>query len=162
MTKSLDPFRRVITFSGAQSRKGQFKMKHLSKLAITGAVFAFAFTAAAQAQSLRVSVPFKFHAGATVLPAGDYDVKVEQASQRITIVSLDGKGSCFLPYMASYTSNKPGKGHLVFTQYGGVSFLHRVRPDPTNGGFELFTTKAEREMAKANPDRGLAVVDSAN
>ena len=55
-----------------------------TKLAIASALCAVVFTTAAQAQGVRVTVPFKFRAGSAVVPAGDYAVQVDRAHGRVT------------------------------------------------------------------------------
>ncbi len=124
-------------------------MNNFSKLAIAGAVFAFA-SIAAQAQTMRVSIPFKFHAGSELLPAGDYQVSIDQQSRHVTINGIDNKAGCFLNFKTGLLGNEVAKGRLVFHAYGSAHFLQRVEPRATEG-VELFTSRAEREMAKMNP-----------
>ena len=123
-------------------------MNNFSKLAIAGAVFAFA-SIAAQAQTMRVSIPFKFHAGTEILPAGNYQVKIELQSRHVSITGLDNKAGCLLNYKTGLSGKELAKGHLVFNAYGSAYFLHRVEPRASDG-VELFTSRAEREMARVN------------
>lgn len=131
-------------------------MKNFSKLAIAGAIFAFA-SIAAQAQTLRVSVPFKFHAGSELLPAGDYQVNIDQQSRRVTITGINNKVGCFLNFKTSVLGNENAKGSLVFHAYGSAHFLQRVEPRSSEGA-EFFTSRAEREMAKMNPAHEVSTV----
>jgi hypothetical protein len=136
-------------------------LNNFSKLAIAGAVLALA-SLTVQAQSLRVSVPFKFHAGSQVLPAGDYQVSVDQMSRRVTLVSLNGKDGCYLPVKAGISKVWTGKSQIVFNAYGASHFLHRVDPAGTSEGFEVFTSKAEREVAKLTPVREVSAPAGTN
>jgi hypothetical protein len=131
-------------------------MKNFSKLAIAGAVFAFA-SIAAQAQTMRVSIPFKFHAGTEVLPAGEYQVKIDQQSRHITITGLDNKSACFLNFKAGLSNKELDRGQLVFHAYGSANFLQQVQPRASEG-VELFTSRAEREMTKLNPVHEITTV----
>ncbi len=126
-------------------------MMNFSKLAVAGAMFAFA-SIAAQAQIMRVSVPFKFHAGSQVLPAGDYEVRIDQASRRVTVANLDGRAAGFHNFKNSVIQNESNRGSLVFHAYGDSYFLHAVRPKMADGA-EMYTSRAERETARSLPLR---------
>ena len=123
-------------------------MNHFSRLAIAGAVFAFA-SIAAQAQTMRVSIPFRFHAGASIMPAGEYQVTINQQSRHLTIAGLDNHAGCFLNYKTAMLGKDAVKGRLVFHAYGSAHFLNRVEPRSSDG-VELFTSRAERELARVN------------
>jgi hypothetical protein len=127
-------------------------MKLISKLAITSAVLALAFISTANAQSMRVNVPFGFHAGKLELPAGMYKVEVNQRAQRVTLNQLDGKANCFLMVKAFNVTGLEQPGSLVFNQYGSSYFLKRVKTGGIENGAELFTSRAEREYAKVKPE----------
>lgn len=133
-------------------------MKFISKLAVTSAVIALAFVSTANAQSMRVDVPFGFHAGSLSLPAGMYNVALNQTTQRVTLSKLDGKANCFLTVKSFNGSRVGDQGSLVFNQYGSSYFLSKVKAAGGLGGAELFTSRAEREFAKAQPDVKPAMV----
>ena len=127
-------------------------MKLISKLAVTSAVMALAFISTANAQSMRVEVPFGFKAGNLSLPAGTYKVELEQRNQRVWLNQLDGKANCFLIVKALNGSKIADRGSLVFNQYGSSYFLTRVKTAGVEGSAELFTSRAELEFAKAQPE----------
>jgi hypothetical protein len=136
-------------------------MKLFSKLAITSAVLALAFISTANAQSMNVAVPFGFHAGRLSLPAGTYQVAVSQAAQRVTLNQLDGKAKCFLMVKDFGSESLAEQGSLVFTQYGSSYFLKRVKTAGVKGDAEMFTSPAEREFAKTQPEaKQIALVAS--
>jgi hypothetical protein len=124
-------------------------MKFISKLAITSAVIALAYVSTANAQSMRVSVPFGFLAGDQTFPAGDYKVALSQQNRRITLIQLEGTARCFLPVKAYSYASAPEQGTLIFNQYGNSYFLTRVNTAGVANAAELFTGRAEREVAKA-------------
>jgi hypothetical protein len=126
-------------------------MKLISKLAITSAVFALAFISTANAQTMRVNVPFGFRAGDMTLPAGIYKVEVANAVQRVTLSQMDGKVSGFLSVKSYSGKGSPEQGSLIFHQYGNSYFLARVNPFGADRGADMFVTKAERELAKLQP-----------
>ena len=126
-------------------------MKLISKLAVTSAVLALAFISTATAQSMRIDVPFGFQAGNASLPAGTYTVEVNQTAQRVKLNQLDGKSNCFLMVKAFNGAGLVDRGSLVFTQHGSSYFLKRVKTAGVEGGAELFTSKAESQLAKVQP-----------
>lgn len=127
-------------------------MKFFSKLAVTSAVLALAFISTASAQSMRVNVPFGFHAGDQALPAGTYKVDLNQRAQGVRLSTLDGKANCLLNVKALGGSGVPDTGSLVFHRYANSYFLAKVKPAGVAGGAELFTSRAERELAKVQPE----------
>jgi hypothetical protein len=136
-------------------------MKLISKLAITSAVLALAFISTANAQSMNVDVPFGFHAGKLSLPAGTYKVEVNQRAQRVTLNQLDGKYNCFLMVKDFDSAGPAEHGSLVFNQYGSSYFLTRVKTAGIKGDAEMFTSPAEREFAKTQPEaKEIALVAS--
>jgi hypothetical protein len=132
-------------------KKEQVTMKFFSKFAVTSAVIALAFVSTANAQSMRVDVPFGFKAGGLSLPAGSYQVAVNREAQRISLSKLDGKVNCFLTVKSFDYSAAPQHGSLVFNQYGNSYFLSKVK-SAGSGGADLSISRAEREFAKAQPD----------
>ena len=136
-------------------------MKSISKLAITSAVIALAFISTASAQSMRVNIPFGFRAGQESLPAGTYNVALSQQNGRVTLTQLEGNAGCFLLIKAYSRSGAPEQGTLVFHQYGNSYFLSRIDAAGVTNGAELFTSRAELELAKVET-RAKQVVVSAS
>jgi hypothetical protein len=126
-------------------------MKLFSKLAVTSAVIALAFVSTANAQNMQISVPFGFNAGKLALPAGTYNVNLNQPAQTVTLHRLDGKANCILMVKSFAGSGMVDRGSLVFTQYGSSYFLARVKTPGVDGAVELWKSHAEREVAKAQP-----------
>lgn len=124
-------------------------MKLISKLTFTSAVLALAFVSVASAESMRVSVPFGFRACGQTLPAGDYRVELNLTNQRITLTQLDGKAGCYMSVKAYTGPGAPDRGTLVFNRYGDRHFLTRVNAFGVPMGAEVFTDRAERELATA-------------
>jgi hypothetical protein len=123
-------------------------MKLVQKLAIAGIAVASLFTAYAQNQVMRVSVPFAFHAGDRTLPAGAYDIRSDYGHNRIAIVAADGKTGCYLQVRNAVVPTKIRRGSLVFHAYGSAYFLNRVDNPGLSNGYEMYPGRAEKEMAK--------------
>lgn len=125
-------------------------MKLFSKLAIAGAVFALAFISTANAQSIRVSVPFSFQAGGQSMPAGEYRVDLNQTGTVITLGPKSGQPSCFLIVKAHTGMGMPDRASLVFNKYGESYFLSDVNILGAPSGVEVFGSHAERELARVH------------
>jgi hypothetical protein len=127
-------------------------MKLIPKLALTSAVIALAFMSTANAQNMRVNVPFAFHAGRVVLPAGTYQVETSQTSPIIRLSQLDGKFACLVMTKAYSGSAQPNRRSVAFNRHGTTYFLSRVTAGSVKGSAEVYTSPAEREYSKARPE----------
>ena len=134
-------------------------MNLVQKLAIGGLALTSLFTAYAQDQVMRVSIPFAFHAGSAMLPAGDYEVRSSHAHAFVAIVAADGSAACNLPIKVRVVPTKARRGSLIFHAYGSSYFLSRVENRGLSDGFDFFTSRAEKEMARINTSREVAVAN---
>ncbi len=132
-------------------------------------VIALGTVLTAQAQTstkLFVTVPFEFHAGDQVLPAGNYTIETPPlgghaaTGSKMVITSKDG--SVYLGLMAMAGDGRIGKPaySVTFNRYGSSYFLKVVQ----NGGITsgLTTSRAEKELAIAydrKPDSTRIVAD---
>jgi hypothetical protein len=96
----------------------------------------------AQGSEMRVNVPFAFHNGSQVMPAGVYKVSIE--SQHLILL----RGASRSAYMtANPESGRPAdKGKLVFQRYGNQYFLREVWPAQSDTGEKCTKSKLEREV----------------
>jgi hypothetical protein len=133
-------------------------MNLIHKLAIASALLAFAFTSFAQPQTLRVSIPFAFQAGAEVLLAGDYVASPDRASWEIRISTVNGAIGCYLPAMVGFERASATPARLMFRAYGNSYFLHRVEPLGTGDGLQLFQSGTQKAMAKTYTGRDVATL----
>jgi hypothetical protein len=96
----------------------------------------------AQSSDMRVSVPFTFHSGSQIMPAGVYRVKIE--SDQLVLLRGDSK--------SGYVMTQPqiGKakdsGRLVFQRYGDQYFLREVWASASTTGQKCVKSKLEREV----------------
>jgi len=114
-------------------------------------VLALAGSVPAYAQGSKVTVPFQFIVGETVLPAGSYLVStVVERSDVLAIRSVDGKAMATALMQPSTTSEKR---HIVlsFQRYGGRYFLAEVNMPGSNGrALPLPKQHLEAMLAKLN------------
>jgi hypothetical protein len=122
--------------------------RHISMIAATLALFLLP-ALAAQAQTIKVSVPFDFSAGLTTLPAGDYVVSKPGASQGVLqLRSDDGRSSAFVLTSSAQSRSINEQSKLIFHRYGNQYFLSQVWAAGSGMGHQLHQSKAEREIAK--------------
>ncbi len=108
--------------------------------------------------ALRVNVPFAFHVGKNLLPAGQYLFEMPNTSgstvtgATLRIQNLDGSICHILITMPAGTS-KTYAYQLVFNNYGGTYFLKQVQ----HGIFtsDLHRSRSEKELSiAASKDMG--------
>jgi hypothetical protein len=115
-----------------------------SLLACTLGAVAMVSTSQAFAQSseMRVNVPFAFHNGSQIMPAGIYKVSIE--SQHLILLRGYSKSA----YMTANpeSGRAAAKGRLVFQRYGNEYFLREVWPAQSDTGVKCTKSKLEREV----------------
>jgi len=111
------------------------------------ALFAAATLFAQGSQTLKVQVPFGFHVGKSVLPAGGYTVYTEGPAHVLRLTSDDSKSTVMIQSNAVEKLSPPSQGMLIFNKYGDEYFLSQVWRPGNNTGRELQKTKREFEVA---------------
>ena len=101
-----------------------------------------------QSSAMGVDIPFEFHAGKTILPAGHYEVTPEAARNVLMIRCLECKAAALIVVNAVEAGKAPETGSLVFNRYNGARFLAQVWTPGWTAGQELPKSKAEREYAR--------------
>lgn len=117
-------------------------------MAITLSVLLAVTTAFAQGPSIRVQVPFEFHAGDKLLPAGEYYTQAFPGSTLTLLSSVDGTASV---YLATHSVDRDAvreHGVVVFHRYGNAYFLRQMWVGGASVGRELPKTRNERLVAK--------------
>ncbi len=108
-----------------------------------------------QVQKLVADIPFEFHYGNAVMPAGHYEVDLTAINVR-GLVSVE----CYTCQVraAALTNNvgggpnAPTEGRLVFNKYGDTFFLAQVWAPGSVHGSALNKSKTEREISRTTPD----------
>jgi len=137
---------------------------------ITAALLMMAIITAgvsAQAQTLQykltVDIPFDFSVSEQKLPAGKYWISRAQESSGDTVVqvqSVDGHSVANRFSIPIVTFKTKNRGELRFHRYGDQYFLSEVWPGGGGTGRGFLKTHAERELARAARDNGIAAVKS--
>jgi hypothetical protein len=118
-------------------------------MAAVMALTAMATTRVAQAQeTVVVNIPFDFAAGKSMLPAGEYSVKVSDTTHALILISRkDSTASAFIITNAVVSANVQTESKLVFNRYGNRYFLSQVWSEGNAQGRQLLKTASEKEIA---------------
>lgn len=124
-------------------------MKKIGLLVAAAALTSFvAGSAFADGTEVKADVPFAFHAGDLVLPAGTYLFTMDdpELPDVLTIQSQDGKRHEFVITSVENELRAIDQTQLVFDQRGRNYFLAEVRP----GGFDeaRVLRRSERDVAR--------------
>jgi len=115
----------------------------------------------AENSTTEFAVPFQFSAGDAILPAGDYQVGIDQTFGRISVTASDLSTSHYLlPHRisASGTDLQEARVALVFHRYGDTYFLREVWRNGREQGFAISETKAEKQAARQGNFRQVALI----
>ena len=122
---------------------------------VSVALLAAASVFAQGSQRLTVQIPFGFHMGNSILPAGQYTVDAPAPSV-LRLNSSDSNSTAIILIHAVEKSNASRndlQGKLIFNKYGDKYFLSQVWSSGNTTGRELPKTKREVEAA-AERNRG--------
>ncbi len=120
-------------------------------LAIVSFCGIYSASLSAQAQPLRVNIPFEFSDRGVTMPAGEYTVSFSTDSQGMLQVS-HAAGSHESVFNSTYNQaysapNDPAT--LTFNRHGNQYFLKQVARGHGGLIYRLPTSRAEREIVKA-------------
>jgi hypothetical protein len=110
-----------------------------------GVLTGFGFRLPAQSVTLRADIPFEFHVGSKLMPAGPYTVSATPG-QGYVRVDGDRDGSTgFFEVSRKEVMDAPGVSTLTFHRYGEKYFLATVQPGWSPFGYETIKTRTEKE-----------------
>ncbi len=101
----------------------------------------------AQTSDLRASIPFEFHMGRAVMPAGNYVIHSDHGA--LILREESGKRSTISLTIGAFRPGPRKPGVMEFNRYGQAYFLATVFGPDLPEGRALLKTKAEQEYAKA-------------
>ena len=126
-------------------------------------IYSFAATLFAAASlyaepPIRAQIPFPFHVGGSVLPAGVYTTDMSIRSGVVLMLrSADSKSSAVVltnGVLATGESNQP---RFVFQRYGDEYFLYQVWTGQSGVGHQLAKSRLEIEV-EARAKRGIQTI----
>jgi hypothetical protein len=110
-----------------------------------------AMTADAQTGAgVKFEAPFEFTVGGKTLPAGKYSIERLRydASDILVIRDADRNGLVNFRVARRASKQESDTCKLIFHRYGNTSFLKQIQYGYGIDGYELFKSRAEREMIK--------------
>ncbi len=120
-------------------------MIKISIVALALGLLMFSSVSASAAGGVKANVPFAFHAGTVMLPAGEYVFSMGWHSDLVVTYS-SGSHACILPMVREQNLASAGY-RVIFTKYGDEYFLSEVRSRDFHGN--LPKTQAEKMLAMA-------------
>jgi hypothetical protein len=123
-------------------------MKSFKYLVFVGAFAALACTSLrAQSTDMRATVPFDFHAGDRLMPAGEYVIHGQ--GQLVYLHGEDGAIQAPVLMTIGVSSRNPYRqARLEFNRYGSEYFLTAIWNSFTEDGRRVLPTARQRELAK--------------
>ena len=103
--------------------------------------------AAKSVDGMRAQVPFDFHVGERLVPAGSYIVKSMTADEQLLRISGDKGSAATTTNSGTEKGNGEGRARLIFHRYGDQYFLSAVWGSDSNGR-TLSESKRERNLRK--------------
>ena len=116
----------------------------LSSLTLLTAAAAFAQSDAV----MKADIPFAFHIGAKILPAGHYEVHPQIIPGVVLIRCLECKVSAMIQVLPVLARKTPGAATLMFNRYDETYFLSSVWIPGYPQGGEVRKSKVELEFAR--------------
>jgi hypothetical protein len=139
--------------SGEKSTGGHMNASKTGRITILVAAVAIAsltvISPLAQAQTItmRITIPFEFYAGSTVLPAGTYDVWRSATGDAVTITDRKGH-TAFVVTNGNQRRGGSESSEMVFNGYDTKYFLGEIRWSGYPVARSLPKTKLEQQLAQ--------------
>ena len=96
---------------------------------------------------MRAQIPFDFHVGDRLVPAGAYTVKSITADEQLLRIVSDKGSAATTTNSATERGRGEGRARLVFHKYGDQYFLAAIWGSDSTGR-TLSETKRERNLRK--------------
>ncbi len=121
-------------------------LKQLFVLTVFGALAGLSLNA--QTVNLKANIPFDFHAGKRVMPAGEYQIHGDGPWFVVQPVRSYKPVTSFLTFVALGDESNRGKPRLEFQRYGNTYFLATIWNGYAADGREVVKGPIEKQMAK--------------
>jgi hypothetical protein len=112
----------------------------------------------AQSADLRATIPFNFHAGDRLMPAGEYLVHLQGPVVIVRPEAGPGPASALLTYGIGQSLHAPRNARLDFNCYGSEYFLAAVWDSYSQDGRQIQPTPRQKELAKLGDAPAKAMV----
>jgi hypothetical protein len=141
-----------------QTEKEKHMNRLLTKALLASLFFVLATGTAAFAQlsgNMEISIPFKFYAGNTLLPAGKYTVRVVDMDDPLTLTlrNADDTVEVFLGTDSVTRADTPREAAFDFQKLGNKEFLSAIWVEGQTAGYQLEEPRLERKLEKAGMNK---------
>jgi hypothetical protein len=99
----------------------------------------------------QAKIPFAFQAGSQVMPAGTYNISMQDAHV-LLLRESHSKAEEFLMVANAYATHAPKTSAIVFDRRGDKYFLRQVWTANNDSGVECPKPRAEKELELAQKD----------
>jgi hypothetical protein len=131
-------------------------LKHLVAVGFFGALACAGLDA--QSLELRANIPFDFHAGNTLLPAGEYQIHAQGPVVWLRAEDNSKPAFALMTIGADGGIDRSRQARVEFNRYGNEFFLRTIWSPSTAGGRQLLPTSREKELvARGNVPARTAV-----
>jgi hypothetical protein len=104
--------------------------------------------AAAQAQSVTVSIPFNFSANNQEVPAGTYRISLQAPRYLSFVDTRSTKKQYLMLVQPAGEQNSQDGGRLTFRRYGDSNYLYQVWMPGQGEGRQFVRSRAEKETLR--------------
>jgi len=123
-------------------------MKTKILMAMIGlALFAMTPAFGAETYPIKAQIPFQFTAGNKLLPAGEYEFRIQYENLTVTVTSSSKGSSVFVPFLTTLAAAQHSTAtdaHLVFDKVGDAYTLSELW-EPDAEGVLVHATKGKHE-----------------
>jgi hypothetical protein len=119
-------------------------LKHLVAVSIFAALACSGLHA--QSVDLRATIPFDFHAGKTLLPAGEYLIHGNGPVVWLRAEDHSTPAFALMTIGADSGIDRSRQARVDFNRYGNEYFLRTIWNPSTEGGRQLLPTAREKEL----------------
>jgi hypothetical protein len=153
-----DRYHREATFPAELQKEKYMKQRMICLLGLIGVALGMC-TTSAQGQiigQLEANIPFTFHAGGAMLPAGKYTIHVLDNTDLglMEIRSADGHTAALFEVREAQDSSTPKKSELVFNHYGNRYFLSKLFDEGEKVGSAVVESGYSRQYASGGASDG--------
>ena len=127
---------------------------------VSVALLAAAYMFGQESHRVTAHIPFGFHVGTSMLPAGQYMVAADTRTGTVRLRSDDFKSTVVALSNLITPRTKADKNRLVFNRYGNQYFLSQIWVEDGVEGRSLPKSKKEAEVASSAPQATRAVMAS--
>jgi hypothetical protein len=114
--------------------------------------------AAAQAQSVSVTIPFDFSANDQNVPAGTYRISLEAPRNLLFVDTQSTKKQYLMLVQPNWEQNSQDGGRLLFRRYGNSNYLYQVWMPGHGEGRQFVRSRSEQETVRGLQSSSLAYV----